>query len=200
MPICKRDSVKNDAVQIATSVMAFETEYGYLPGPNEGIVGGETLAALLGSNNRINPRQIIFLDVENAKKGKSGLQEELSWIAGAFPIASPSTATTTAPWSPVPTGSKYSRGWPSGAAPVRRTTGGPGNAITQHPGNSKPSTFSLRATRGNPLQQEDVNGDAFLVTRLSLVERLADRDDQANWRDFSRRIGSCFTVWRARRA
>lgn len=29
-----------------------------------------------------------------------------------------------------------------------------------------------------------MNGDAFLVTRLSLVERLADREDQANWRDF----------------
>jgi len=37
---------------------------------------------------------------------------------------------------------------------------------------------------GEPVTRGIVNGDAFLVTRLSLVERLADRDDQANWRDF----------------
>ncbi len=69
----RKAQAKNDVVQIATAVNAFETEYGRLPGTNSGGVGGEVLATLLGSNTTLNPRKIVFLEVNTAKKGKSGL-------------------------------------------------------------------------------------------------------------------------------
>lgn len=70
----EKTQAKNDATQIATAAMAFETEYGRLPGTNSGTVGGETLAALMGSNSLINPRNIVFIEINAAKKGKSGIR------------------------------------------------------------------------------------------------------------------------------
>ena len=69
----KKAQAKNDVTQIATAVIAFESEYGRLPGTNHGAVGGKVLAALMGSNSIINPRGIIFLEVNAAKNGKSGI-------------------------------------------------------------------------------------------------------------------------------
>lgn len=68
-----RAQAKNDVVQLATAVTAFRTEYGRLPGSNTGPVGGELLTTLMGGSNTLNPRQIVFLEVQNAKKGRSGL-------------------------------------------------------------------------------------------------------------------------------
>jgi type II secretory pathway pseudopilin PulG len=65
---------KNDVVQIATAVTAYETEYGRLPSTNSGAVGGEILTVLLGEKSPLNPREIVFLEVQSAKKGKSGLR------------------------------------------------------------------------------------------------------------------------------
>lgn len=69
-----RASAKNDVVQISTAVVAFETEYGRLPALKGSVVGGDFLAALLGENDALNPRKIVFIEVPNAKKGKSGLK------------------------------------------------------------------------------------------------------------------------------
>lgn len=72
----KRTQAKNDVVQIATAVTAYETEYGRLPATNSGAqdVGGNVLSALMGSNvANLNPRQIVFIEVQTAKKGKSGV-------------------------------------------------------------------------------------------------------------------------------
>ncbi len=64
---------KNDVTQLATAITAFRTEYGVLPGTNRGVVGGDMLAALLGGNDKLNPRKLVFLEINLAKKGKSGL-------------------------------------------------------------------------------------------------------------------------------
>lgn len=64
---------KNDTTQLLTAIVGFEAEYGYLPGAGHQVVGGELLAALTGSNTRINPRNIMFIELESARKGRSGL-------------------------------------------------------------------------------------------------------------------------------
>ena len=85
----KKVQAKNDVTQIATAVTAFETEYGRLPGTNHGAVGGKVLAALMGSNATINPRGIVFLEVNTAKNGIGGLSNGIfidPW-GGAYQIA-----------------------------------------------------------------------------------------------------------------
>lgn len=71
----RRTSAKNDTVQIATAIVGFYTEYGRFPWTNANIqdVGGPGLQALIGLNTNINPRQIVFLEVPAARKGKGGL-------------------------------------------------------------------------------------------------------------------------------
>lgn len=76
----KRTQAKNDVVQIATAVTAYETEYGRLPSVPGG--KGEVNSALIdilmptGSGTSTdNPRKIVFLEVPSTKaagKGKSG--------------------------------------------------------------------------------------------------------------------------------
>ena len=75
----RKAQAKNDVVQIATAVTAYETEYGRLPNTNSGPqdVGGDWLKALGGSNAAsLNPRQIVFIELNNAKKGRSGLTND----------------------------------------------------------------------------------------------------------------------------
>ena len=62
---------KNDVTQIATAVTAYETEYGKLP-PTGTTVSGTLLQALVGVTTNGNPRKIVFIEVNAAKKGKSG--------------------------------------------------------------------------------------------------------------------------------
>ncbi|CAN5523532.1 hypothetical protein BH09VER1_BH09VER1_50520 [soil metagenome] len=69
----RQSMAKNDLTQIATAVNAFVTEYGGLPSTNRGDVSGELLATLTGHNHRINPRDLVFLEVEPVKRGYSGL-------------------------------------------------------------------------------------------------------------------------------
>lgn len=73
----RRATAKNDVVQIATAITAFETEYGKLP-PVSGTVD-QTLVDILmpstASPSTENPRKIVFLEVPSIKaagKGKSG--------------------------------------------------------------------------------------------------------------------------------
>ncbi|GAB4183867.1 MAG: hypothetical protein Fur0032_24840 [Terrimicrobiaceae bacterium] len=69
----RKAQAKNDAVQIATAVTAFETEYGRLPLPDKTAVDSELVAVLVGLPNNINnPRQIVFLEASPAKNKKSG--------------------------------------------------------------------------------------------------------------------------------
>lgn len=71
----RKAQAKNDVTQIATAVIAYETEYGKLPYTNAAPikVSGDWLKALSGSNaSSLNPRQIVFLELQGAKKGKGG--------------------------------------------------------------------------------------------------------------------------------
>ena len=70
----KKAQAKNDAMQIATAIVAYDTEYGRLPNTNSDpqTVSGDVLGALTASNTNLNPRRIIFLEVLNYKKGKGG--------------------------------------------------------------------------------------------------------------------------------
>lgn len=73
----RKAQAKNDVTQIATAVIAYETEYGRLPLTNASdsivAVSGNWLKALSGSNvDGLNPRQIVFLELQAAKKGKGG--------------------------------------------------------------------------------------------------------------------------------
>ena len=82
----KKVQAKNDVTQIATAIVAYETEYGRLPttSATDGPVlaaGANpstdtdiiTILANLKTGNTNNPRAITFLEVPTAKKGKSGI-------------------------------------------------------------------------------------------------------------------------------
>lgn len=75
----KKAQAKNDAVQIANAVAAYELEYGRLPifpsatGDKEQDVSGDLLKALMASETNNNARKIVFLEVQTAKRGKSGM-------------------------------------------------------------------------------------------------------------------------------
>ncbi len=77
MDSAKRTQAKNDVVQLATAITAYETEYGRLP-TNGGASGGVSstfLEPLLGvstNTNSGNPRKIVFIELNAAKKGKGG--------------------------------------------------------------------------------------------------------------------------------
>jgi prepilin-type N-terminal cleavage/methylation domain-containing protein len=75
----KKAQAKNDAVQIATAFIAFDTEYGRLPDTNSAPqqVTGDVLNALIASNTTLNPRRIIFLEVLNFKRGKGGISNSI---------------------------------------------------------------------------------------------------------------------------
>jgi len=77
----RRTQAKNDVVQIATAITAYETEYGRLPLPAKTEVDGDLVRALIGlAGNTNNPRQIVFIEVGERKPatapagkgGKSG--------------------------------------------------------------------------------------------------------------------------------
>ena len=71
----KKAQAKNDVMQIATAMVAFDTEYGRLPDSNSipEPLGTNILGALTGNDTNLNPRKIIFLEVLNYRKGKGGI-------------------------------------------------------------------------------------------------------------------------------
>jgi type II secretion system protein G len=71
----KKAQAKNDVTQIATAIVAFDTEYGRLPSTNPAPqqLTGEVLNALVASNDTLNPRKIIFMEVLSYKRGKGGI-------------------------------------------------------------------------------------------------------------------------------
>ena len=75
----KKAQAKNDAMQIATAIVAYDTEYGRLPNSNSTpqTVNSNILGALTGTDTNLNPRKIIFLEVLNYKKGKGGILNDV---------------------------------------------------------------------------------------------------------------------------
>lgn len=72
----RKAQAKNDVTQIATAVTAYETEYGKLPpGPTSSgaDIEGVLLQSLTGTSTNNNPRKIVFLEVNQSKPGKSGV-------------------------------------------------------------------------------------------------------------------------------
>jgi len=69
----KKTTAKNQVVQIATAITAYETEYGLLPS-NSGTKIGTGLVSILCTSNDTgnNPRGLIFLEANAWKNGKGG--------------------------------------------------------------------------------------------------------------------------------
>lgn len=71
----KKTTAKNQVIQIATAITAYETEYGRLPNiTNMGLSGVGTGPGILCTTNDAsnNPRGLIFLDSSVWKSGKGG--------------------------------------------------------------------------------------------------------------------------------
>jgi prepilin-type N-terminal cleavage/methylation domain-containing protein len=74
----RKAQAKNDVVQIATAVTAFETEYGRLPLTNKTVVDTALVNVLIGNDTAENPRKITFIEPGTRKPdivgrgGKSG--------------------------------------------------------------------------------------------------------------------------------
>jgi prepilin-type N-terminal cleavage/methylation domain-containing protein len=70
----KKVQARNDAMQLATAVKSYQTEYGKQPGSGteDGPAPAELITTLTSSND-LNPRGIVFFEPKIAKGGKSGL-------------------------------------------------------------------------------------------------------------------------------
>lgn len=68
----KKTTAKNQAVQIATAITAYEAEYGCLPAFTGSNMTAANTAILCSANNTNNPRGIIFLEAQAWKNGKGG--------------------------------------------------------------------------------------------------------------------------------
>lgn len=70
----RKARAKNDVTQIATAVVAYETEYGKLPTNSSGTipVDNNFLKILTGADSNSNPRKIVFLEVSEWRKGQGG--------------------------------------------------------------------------------------------------------------------------------
>lgn len=73
MNAAKKTTTKNQAVQIATAISAYETEYGHFPTNASGQIDAPMVTILCTSNDAVNnPRGIIFLEATAWKIGKGG--------------------------------------------------------------------------------------------------------------------------------
>jgi prepilin-type N-terminal cleavage/methylation domain-containing protein len=76
----KKTTAKNQVVQIATAITAYETEYGRLPPVSASSVDSGLVTILCTANDTVNnPRRLIFLEANAWKKGKGGTNS-----SGAF--------------------------------------------------------------------------------------------------------------------
>ena len=87
----RRTQAKNDVVQIANAVLAFESEYGRLPvrgagSTNAGDVDGNLMRVLTATEDledgqsALNPRKISFIEISPAKNKKSGTNESGTFV------------------------------------------------------------------------------------------------------------------------
>lgn len=68
----RKAAVQNDIAQIASAIIAYDSEYGKLP-PASSNVSGDLLDTLRGINTNGNPRKIVFLEAPDYKKNKGGV-------------------------------------------------------------------------------------------------------------------------------
>jgi prepilin-type N-terminal cleavage/methylation domain-containing protein len=68
----KKTTAKNQAVQIATAITAYETEYGRLPPFSGTNLTATNIGMLLASDTSNNPRGINFIEASTWKSGKGG--------------------------------------------------------------------------------------------------------------------------------
>lgn len=71
----KKTQVRNDAMQIATAINNYYTEYGRFPvdeGESGNVNDPELWDVLSGKNPAKNPRAMVFLEIPKAKGGKNG--------------------------------------------------------------------------------------------------------------------------------
>ena len=68
----RKARAKNDVTQIATAVLAYETEYGRLPDHTGTNVDESLMDILTGADADKNPRKIVFLEASAWKKGQGG--------------------------------------------------------------------------------------------------------------------------------
>lgn len=69
----KKTTAKNQIVQIATAITAYEAEYGRLPSNSGATMGSGLVAILCTTNDSVNnPRGLIFLEAPGWKNGKGG--------------------------------------------------------------------------------------------------------------------------------
>ena len=73
----KKAQARNDVHQLAAAVKAFQLEYGRLPttatGSDQAVDNSAVITVLIGSNNTLNPRGIIFFEPKMARQGRNGL-------------------------------------------------------------------------------------------------------------------------------
>ena len=72
----KKTTAKNQAVQIATAITAYEAEYGRLPSLSGSTVDSDLVKILCTTNASDNPRGIIFLEANAWKNGKGGTNSQ----------------------------------------------------------------------------------------------------------------------------
>lgn len=91
MDSAKKATAKNAAVQIANAVVAYETEYGKMPGNETVTVDSAFMNILTANDSANNPRAIVFLEATAWKKGKGGTNDKGycdPWTSGVpFSIA-----------------------------------------------------------------------------------------------------------------
>ena len=68
----KKTTAKNQVVQIATAITAYETEYGRLPNFSDTNLSITNLSMLLSADLSNNPRGLNFIEVTPWKPGKGG--------------------------------------------------------------------------------------------------------------------------------
>ena len=69
----KKTTARNQAVQIATAITAYETEYGRLPSNTSGQFDTTLVGTLCTTNDGTNnPRAVLFLEATAWKSGKGG--------------------------------------------------------------------------------------------------------------------------------
>jgi prepilin-type N-terminal cleavage/methylation domain-containing protein len=75
----KKTTAKNQVIQIATAITAYETEYGRLPPFSGSSLIAANVSMLSSATDANNPRGIIFLEANAWKPGKGGTNN-----SGAF--------------------------------------------------------------------------------------------------------------------
>jgi len=84
MLAAQKTQAKNDVVNLANAAIAYELEYGKLPPTGAGgdggadvtgTVDGKFLKALTGIEETDNPRKVVFIEINEWKKGKGGVDD-----------------------------------------------------------------------------------------------------------------------------